>query len=139
MNHAATAVSNADKITNFALDKIQHLIDAASATLPKATQYALEVVSLQCLISVLDWLVFVPFLLVIGLVVRWLYWKFKDYKAEDHWDDGRWGYGVPAIILFVVWVGVFIAFLCTIPYWSFIGINHPDLYMVHIAMDKILN
>lgn len=140
----ANVQTNADKITNFALDKIQHLIDTASATLPKATHYALEVVSLQCIWNVSAWILsFVIFVLCLWLCLS----SIKKDVQIDESNRAKYGndrndnclYTIVAIVSGVIGVAAFGFTVFGFPYWSFIGINHPDLYVVHLALDKVLS
>lgn len=104
-----------------------------------AMQSNLEAVSLQCLISVIKWFTAIPLMFIMVLALRWLFIKFKDYESVDEWDDGMWVYGIPCLILGLCLGCTAIAFICTIPYWNFIGVNHPDIYMVHLSIDRTLS
>lgn len=127
----ADAPSNADKITDFAIDKLNAVFDGVSKAMPTVAKYALEVTSINCLIAVIQDFLLLLIPLAFAIVARTC-WQNKRAEEYSDWE-------IPAIIATVL------AFLCGIgviinivgDMWKFIGIFHPDLYLIHMALQKV--
>jgi len=131
-------MSNADKLTDFAIGKLNAVFDGVSHTLPTVTKYALEVTSMDCLK-----VIFLGFfwLLLSGVVSVWTIWFFKKMKAANN-EAQTYDKGLPyvawalfGVIPLMIPVGVSLAYL--LDFWAWVGIFHPDLYLVHMAMVKV--
>lgn len=133
------AVSAADKITDFALSKIQSVLDTTTKLLPTVTKYVMGVTSMNCLFSILSYFS----LLIIGFVVirTARLWLRLDTDSDGNplpWSRNDFTpgfvvqYGIGCILLGFFIIAMFSSI------WEFVCVVHPDLYLVHKAVEKVV-
>jgi hypothetical protein len=133
-------MSASDKIADFTISKLNSIFDTVSHALPTATKYALEVTSIDCLVTILYGLEFTVLASVTTGFVFWGYRTARRIQLENHYDDREVPYIFGAvcgtIIGFILW-GVALSSLLN--FWAWVGIFHPDLYLIHLAVQKVTN
>lgn len=124
----------ANKVTDFAISRMNSLIDATSKALPTVTKYAMEVVSLDCMMGLIHLFWTLP-LCIIGWCYMIKLWKWCIKNLDD---SG----GATALIILIYTLGILaltIINLVTISNgWRWVCIFRPDLYLIHLAIQKVL-
>lgn len=111
-------------------------VDSVNHILPTATKYVLETTSINCLLNVC-----VAFFLSFCAVFAWsLFFGIgirHSRHSEDYYNKGEWN--APSIIRCIV--ACFLTAVAIIDQaanmWSYIGIFHPELYLVHQTMSAV--
>lgn len=128
-------MSSTDKLIDFATKNIQDAINAAEKFLPTATKHVLQITSLNCVMNLLPLVYLIP-LLVVFFVISWkLFIKIKDTKIYD--KEFAWFlWGLGSFVLGGIIITAVLAL--TLNGWNWVCIFRPDLYLVHLAVQKVL-
>lgn len=121
----------ANKVTDFAIQKVNGLIDAASKALPTATKYAMEVTSLNCLMKFIPLMILIP-LFIISSYITYRFWKWFPTQRDE-------SACIPIGVFTLFPLGLGIA-ICAIisDGWNWVCVFRPDLYLIHLAVQKVL-
>lgn len=133
-------MSSTDKLTDFAIATVNKAIDAAAHVLPVATKYVLEVTAINCALDVAQ-----TGVLVVGTGIGLWTWNkyplkwFKKAIEEDRSEGLIVGSGLVTILGAI---GLLIACISSVVSilgigWSVVGMFHPDLYIVHKALERV--
>lgn len=132
----------ANKVTDFAISKMNSLIDATSKALPTVTKYAMEVTSLNCLFSILTG---VLLLVAAGILAYLSYFGWRrcfsicKEKGDAYWAGHEVPFGALGGIAGIASCGLAIsAGTQLFDFWSYVCVVHPDLYLIHLAVQKVL-
>lgn len=142
---ALAGPSPGDKITDFAINKLNGLFDAVKTAMPTVTKYTLQATQLGCLADLLyGGALFILDLVSIGVffwVINWFRKKLKDNTIEN---DAEAPLAIVNFCLALVTGGAsVILFIASLSYlldfWSWICVAHPDAYLIHLAVQKIVH
>jgi hypothetical protein len=123
-------MSSTDKLTDFAIDKMQHFFDSLNAAMPKITHAVLTVTQYDCAFNILTGL-FLLIVSAIGIKAALYFWgKYQpdEYSAYDFWAIATF---IPSSVALVN------SFVFLLDFWSWVGMFHPDLYLIHVALSKV--
>lgn len=125
-------MSASDKITDFAISKIDSLVDTIQKTLPTISKYTLEVTKMDC-ISNLVFLVLPPLATLIFFFLFRMFWSWHKEETCSDWE-------IPAGAFFILMViSSLITVLCILnSFWYFVCISHPDIYLIHLMVQRVL-
>jgi len=134
-SHAATPTAS-DKIVDFAIGKVNAVIDGAAKAMPKVTEYAMKVTSLDCLVHICIGLACL--FAAIGLT----YILYKTIMLAIRLEEENNEYFIPLFLISglggLFTAGVYVnSFMYLTNFWKWIGIFYPDLYLIHLAVQKV--
>lgn len=124
-----------NKVTDFAIQKMNSLIDATSKALPTVTKYAMQVVSMGCLIDLIYWVLF-PIIGAVSINYFIKYIKLAWIGGECH--ETFIPYMLVTVLTGVVSLIAVLVTLVGLDLWKFVCVIHPDIYLIHLAVQKVL-
>lgn len=122
-----------DKLTDLAVSKMNTVFDAAQHAIPAISRYTLEVTKIGCIAHLIG--VLIPLLISVPLYILFhIFWGFHKKERHGDWEltAGIFFAGF-LIAQSMFWILLFSSF------WSFICLTHPDLYLIHLVVQKVLN
>lgn len=129
-------------LMSYAEQKLDGIIIAAQHALPIVTKYVLEVTSLDAASRLLVgfvWLIAAILLLVFIPWKRFITWSWK-VTTSDWFDDAGWpAVIVPAVASIPVLICLDQALGTLLDLWNWVALFRPDLYLVHLAIMKVVN
>lgn len=133
----------ADRLIDLGSNYLSQIIDAAKAAVPLATNIALQTTSFTCIVSIVTGFV----MLVVSSIFGFISYKVAliGVKIHSKWRDKRdysaydgFGHIIASMILAGSSV---LCLLCSMLHllsiWSWVGVWHPDIYLVHEAIVRI--
>ena len=123
------------RLTDFAIQKLNSTFDTVSKAMPTVTKYVLDVTSMNCLVNILQGLVMLIISGIMGYTALRL-WKYGEEGYTDRHEFSMIGgviLGIGCVISLIISVVILIDF------WSWVGIFRPDLYLIHLAVQKVVH
>jgi len=130
--------TSVDKLTDFALDKMNAAFAAVQHALPTITEAALTVTRIN-LLQELAWTVS-TLLLAGGLFIisyKLFAWGKKIKAADRLNEDYLPVYIVATIVCGIGTAALIIGFVSLFNVWVWVGLFHPDLYIIHQVLEKV--
>lgn len=136
-------MSSSDKLTDFAIDKMQHFFDGLNANMPRITHAVLTATQIDCVISILTGFAYLA-IAFIGFFGMWFFIKqdLKEFKVKLE-KYGQYAEYKQQYMSRVLIFGALMAFFSMVSCvylmngWTWVGMFHPDLYLIHMALSKV--
>ena len=123
------------RLTDFAIQKLNSTFDTVSKAMPTVTKYVLDVTSMNCLVNILQGLV----MLIISGIMGYTALRLLKYGEEGYTDNHGFSTIGGVFLSLVCIVSLFISITGIMDFWSWVGIFHPDLYLIHLTIQKVVH
>lgn len=110
-------------------------------SIPYVKTSVMQVTSMDCLFSLIQSGILEG--ISLGFVYfsyRLFKWGVKIQKAADEYDDWCIPIYIAASLIFIIsFVAIFVNLCALLDFWTWVGVNHPDLYLIHKAVQLVVH
>ena len=129
------------RLTDFAIQKLNSTFDTVSKAMPTVTKYVLDVTSMNCLVNILQGLVMLIISGIMGYTALRL-WKYGEEGYTDSHEFSTVSHEFSMVGGVILGIGcvisLFISITWIMDFWSWVGIFRPDLYLIHLTIQKVV-
>ena len=130
-------------LTQFAVGKLNQIFEAANKAIPKATALAVQVTWWDCFQNIMFGFLLLFFCIVLASVGFWAFKKFQVPVTKKYRSGGTYSEKDECWFIVIIPTAVlsFLSLLTSLHYlidgWAWIGLFHPDLYLVHEILKRV--
>jgi len=127
LEKVSNTITASDRLIDYGIQKLDGMIAATQKTLTVVTQTLLDVTKYDCLVNI----GMGTTLFVFALITLWWTALLFKWKVDEvvYFFLGV----LPTVILFVSSITYLLDF------WLYICVAHPDTYLIHQALEKVVN